>query len=186
MHTQDAAKHTLDLLWETFSSLFAKFKIDWDDPAVVASPPDGATERDMRVSLWQCRLGYILSSWVIWEHYARQMCERLPIRFAKKQSESFPQWVERSFTANGLNFGDAEWFTNANAMRNLIVHHGAMVKATNGKAADLAEQAYKAFPMMEKSLEGYLMPSDQDVLAVSWNIPNFVEQNPLPPPAIQS
>lgn len=184
MHSQHTAQYTLNLIWRTYGSLFEQLDPERSDPAdSTRAKPDASDERDMRVALWQCRLGYVLSSWVLWENYARQLCDQLPKPCKRKPTESFPAWVDRSFTVNGRTFENSAWFANANGLRNLIVHYGARVTDTTGKTAELQQQAYNAFPQLGHSLEGYVMLEDDHVATVCWNIGEFVAKNPLPQPA---
>ena len=123
------------------------------------------------------RQGAIISVWSLWEHYSRLFCEGLPTSLRKEGRDSCVTWVGRCLAANGISFpdeGNQDWFSGANALRNMIAHYSGRV--VESRARNLLETAKRAFPSIELFADDYVAIQPQHVSAFYWNIGEFIRQ----------
>jgi hypothetical protein len=123
------------------------------------------------------RQGAIVSAWSLWEYYSRALCERLPTSVRRERRDSCVTWVGRSLTANGISFpteGNQDWFSGANALRNIIAHASGRVADSRARNQLLA--ARNVFPDLELFTDNYVAIRTEHVSTFHWKIEEFIRQ----------
>lgn len=173
MHTAATALETLDLLWSNYLTL--------DEQVNVGSMSQESLEYYIRhespaqplyIATWLARKGVFISAWCLWEYYARELCRRLPKKEKKSRNESTVQWIGRTLAVNGVAFDNLDWFTSANAARNLIVHSGA--RAERPEAERLLERSRIAFPDIQTHADEYIELTHSHVADLHLKIEYFI------------
>jgi transcriptional regulator with XRE-family HTH domain len=174
--TMDAetALKSLEVLWGNFRRLAEQVDLevmsaDRRNQLEDQNPPLGPFLR----AAWFARQGFIISAWSLWEYFSRMLCEGQPSLVAKKPRESCVEWVAKSFTANQIPFPRHDWFSSANALRNLIAHYGGRV--TEPGALRYFEKAKKVadFHNLELFRDAHVNIQVEHVSAFQWEIGEF-------------
>lgn len=173
MHTAKTANETLGFLWNNYRVL--RKQVDPD--AMPRETLDVHIEQNLpvrpfRIASWLARQGYFITVWALWEYYSRSLCGSLPENVKKKRRESTVDWVGRSLAANSMDFGDQDWFSSANSLRNLIAHHGA--RADGPRAKRKLEESRTAFPDIEVWKDGYVAITHSHLVDLQIKIEDFI------------
>jgi hypothetical protein len=178
MHNQALALDTFNIVWKNYLTLLEA--VEWEPPQ---NPAPGATisARELRnayLAEWLCVQGCFVSIWNLWEYYAKQVCERLTTPINRNGNESFPQYVQRALVANGQAFADADWFKDANAFRNLIVHFYARVGA-DARSQDLWARTQVVFPSAKQQADNYVWFDNDVVAELATKVETFIEEHTI-------
>jgi transcriptional regulator with XRE-family HTH domain len=133
-----------------------------------------SADRPFRILSWLARQEYFVAAWSLWEYYSRVFCERLPNKVGRRRRESFVAWIGRSLVANNIPFPRQDWFSGANALRNLIAHYGGRV--TEPKARALMESAKTAFPGLESYSDDYVAIENDYASEVQCEVEEFLRE----------
>jgi hypothetical protein len=117
---------------------------------VVQNPPS----RPYLQATWFGRQGFIIAAWSLWDCYSSDLCERLTGR-APHGKGSCVDRVERSLASVNIPFERKDWFSGANALRNIIAHYSCHVVTDNARNF-LADARRVAFPQLELFADNYL------------------------------
>jgi transcriptional regulator with XRE-family HTH domain len=173
MHSAQALEF-LETLWANYHRLSEQVDLelmssDRRDRFIEQNPP----VRPFLQAAWFGRQGYIVSVWSLWEYYSRVFCEGLPNIVGRKPRESCVNWVGRSLAANHIPFPGKDWFSGANALRNLIAHYSGRV--TEAGAQRYFKNAKKVtFQNLELLPDNYVNIQTEHVSAFHWEIGEFV------------
>lgn len=171
MHTATTAKETLEILWNNYLTLCEQVDLDAKPPGTLDALKDSPF-RPFRIASWLVRQGYFIAAWALWEYYSRTLCQSLANKERKAGHESSVDWVGRSLASNGMDFGDQDWFSSANSLRNLIAHCGA--RAVGSRAATLLERSRTAFPDIETWQDGYVAITHSHLSDLQIKIRHFI------------
>jgi hypothetical protein len=134
--------------------------------------------RPFRIRTWLCRQGYIISAWALWEYYSSTACERLTTHVNGRRNLSLVNYVAKSLAANNIPFDHHDWFSGANALRNLIAHFSGRV--VGSRARDLYEDARRALPDLQIYVDDYVIIEHEHVAEVQCKIGDFIRDLPQP------
>jgi hypothetical protein len=177
--------HSPELSLETLEHVWSNYHILGEHVDLQRMPPDRldalieqrAAARPFQLAAWVATQGFFVSAWAIWEYHSRLLCQGLPNRLPDR-GRSHVQWVAETLGMNGRLFAESTWFAGANALRNLIAHHGA--RAVGERAEALLVQARSAFARLEVDPEGYMLIDSEHAAELKWKIAEFIRQPSMP------
>jgi transcriptional regulator with XRE-family HTH domain len=170
------AHEYLETLWANFHRVAEQVDLelmspDRRDMLIKQNPP----ARPFLQAAWFGRQGFIISAWSLWEYYSRVLCEGLTHKMQKKPRESSVLWVGRSLVANSISFPRQDWFSGANALRNLIAHYSGIV-IESGARRHFEKAKMDAFPELELYADNFVMIQSEDVSAFYSEIGEFIRE----------
>jgi hypothetical protein len=179
--TSAQALQFLGILWSNYHRLAKQVDLD-------LMPPDA---RDVHIenqsamgpfirAAWFGRQGYIISAWSLWEYYSRAFCLRLPVK-AYDGAGSCVDKVGRALQPNSIFFPQQDWFTGANALRNIIAHYSGLVVGSRARNLFAAAKTV-AFPHLELCPDNYVQLQPETASGLQWEIEEFIRQIPQPTP----
>jgi hypothetical protein len=173
MHSAKLALETLEYLRHNLHLLRKQVDIQmipWDkqEELVKKNPP----VRPFRRATWLALQGFFMSAWGLWEYYTRCLCEGLPVREKKKGNESTPDWFSRWLAANDRPCPDLAWFSNANSLRNIMIHSGTRVFDDEGRRR--LDRAKGAFPNLHTFQDGYVSLTGDQMSELTVRIEEFI------------
>ena len=173
MHTTATAAESLEFLWSNYLTLVGHVDLEAMSSDVLEGHiKSNATVRPFRIATWFAREGGFFSIWSFWEYHARIVCGGLPNRETKAGNESTVDWVARSLAANGISFGDRDWFNRANVLRNLIAHGGGRI--TDEAERKKFERCQLAFPSIGTWQDGYIAIEHEHLAELYLKVEDFI------------
>ncbi len=173
MHTAKTADETLEMLWNNYLVLGEQVDFDFMPRETLEVHIERNSQvRPFRIAAWLARQGYFIAAWALWEYYSRTLCRGLTKKEQRRRHESLVDWVGKSLAANSVDFGDQDWFSSANSLRNLIAHHGA--RAVDSRAEELLERSRVAFPDIEAYEDGYVKITHSHMADLQIRIEDFI------------
>ena len=175
MHTQATALETHELLWNNYFTLVGEV----DREAISREQLDvleklGTTTRELDLMEWLARQGYFISTWALWEYYARGFCKRLALKVDQEDKESTVRWIERWLAKNGVEFREADWFSGANNIRNLIVHSG--LRVWDRRSRSQFRRAKDVLPDLLLTKDDYVLLDHEHVCLLYDRSKDFLER----------
>jgi hypothetical protein len=172
------ATETLELLWYNYLTLGENVDTGSMPPEILASHvARNSPVRPFRIAAWLGRQAFFMAAWSLWERYAREVCDDLPMKTSRGKGESHVDWVHGTMSANDLCFADYEWFKNANSLRNLLTHYGG--RAVGSRPQTLLKRGLKAFPDLELYRDGYTAIDHGHIADLELKIEFFIKETSL-------
>ena len=173
MHTAKTAHETLEILWNNYLLIGEQVDFDFMPRETLEDHIERNSQiRPFRIAAWLARQGYFIAAWALWEYYSHTVCHGLMKKEKRGAHESTVDWVGKSLAANSVDFGEQDWFSSANSLRNLIAHYGA--RAVDLRAKALLERSRAAFPDIASYKDGYVEITHSHMADLQIRIEDFI------------